>query len=169
MLAFVVNRLQEAHPGRWRTPAGIGVRAGKVTSKPEVGKHFLPDIGERPFAWSLDQASIDAEAAFDGIYAIRIPVLSAPGTRRRLAACRTSPTSGPARDQPRRPGPAPRLRQRSRVRGRVLICMLACHLRRAWVPTPTPETRQPLDSPVAPFSAQPGMMPMRPAPPGPSG
>ena len=38
MLAFVVNRLQEAHPGRWRTPAGIGVRAGKVTSKPKVGK-----------------------------------------------------------------------------------------------------------------------------------
>lgn len=38
MLAFVVNRLQEAHPGRWRTPAGIGVRPGKVTSKPKVGK-----------------------------------------------------------------------------------------------------------------------------------
>ena len=83
LLAFVVNRLQEAHPGRWRTPAGIGVRAGKVTSKPKVGKHLLPDIGERHLAWSLDQASIDAEAAFDGIYAIRIPVLSAPGTRRR--------------------------------------------------------------------------------------
>ena len=33
--------------------------------------------------------------------------------------------------------------------------MLACHLRRAWAPSPTPETRQPLDSPVAPFSAQP--------------
>ena len=65
--------------GCWqiRDPAKIGVRAGKVTNKRKVGKHFSLDIGEGTFAWRRDQDTIDAEAAFDGIYIIRTPLRAA--------------------------------------------------------------------------------------------
>src|SRR5262249_60007372 len=52
----------------------MGIRAGKVVNKRKVAKHFILDIGQGSFAWRRDQASIDAEAAFDGIYVIRTPV-----------------------------------------------------------------------------------------------
>jgi hypothetical protein len=57
--------------GRLADPAVIGVRAGKVIDKRKVAKHFILDIGEGSFSWRRDQASIDAEAALDGIYVIR--------------------------------------------------------------------------------------------------
>jgi len=60
--------------GRLTDPATIGVRAGKVINKRKVAKHFILDIGQGTFAWHRDQASIDAEAALDGIYVIRTPV-----------------------------------------------------------------------------------------------
>src|SRR5207247_9200452 len=75
--------------GRLTDPAKIGVRAGKVINKRKVAKHFAVDIGERSFAWRRDQARIEAEAAFDGIYVIRTPVpaetLSAAAA---VAACK---------------------------------------------------------------------------------
>src|SRR5262249_34927705 len=59
--------------GRIKDPAVIGLRAGKVLNKRKMAKHFLLDIAEGRLAWQRDQASIDAEAATDGIYVIRTP------------------------------------------------------------------------------------------------
>src|SRR5215467_3785753 len=60
--------------GRLKDPAAIGLRAGKVLNKRKMARHFTLDIGERQISWRRDQASIDAEAATDGIYVIRTPV-----------------------------------------------------------------------------------------------
>ena len=64
----------QAQAGRVKDPDKIGVRAGKVINKRKVAKHFLLDIGEGRISWRRDQASIDTEAATDGIYVIRTPV-----------------------------------------------------------------------------------------------
>jgi Transposase DDE domain len=63
-----------AAAGRIKDPGKIGVAAGKVIDKRKVAKHFILDIGDRRISWRRDQASIDAEAATDGIYVIRTPV-----------------------------------------------------------------------------------------------
>src|SRR6516164_21257 len=60
--------------GRLKDPGKIGLKAGKVLNKRKMAKHFLLDIAEGRITWQRDQASIDAEAATDGIYVIRTPV-----------------------------------------------------------------------------------------------
>ena len=73
----------EVAAGRIKDPDKIGVAAGKVISKRKAARHFLLDTGPGRISWRRDQASIDAEAATDGIYVIRTPVpagtLGAPG------------------------------------------------------------------------------------------
>jgi Transposase DDE domain len=144
--------------GRLADPAKIGVRAGKVINKRKAGKHFIPDIGERPFSWRRDQDNIDAEAAFDGIYVIRTPVpaqeLDAAGA---VAAYKDLARAGQdfkisKDDLDLRPIWH---RLDDRVRARALLCMLACyltwHLRKAWAPlTYTDEHPPQRDNPVAP-------------------
>jgi Transposase DDE domain len=144
--------------GRLADPAAIGTRVGKVINKRKVGKHFILEIGERSFSWRRDQASIDAEAALDGIYVIRTPVpasqLSAPAAveaykdlahiERDFRISKDDLDLRPIWH-----------RLADRVRAHVLICMLACyltwHLRRAWAPlTYTDEHPPPRDNPVAP-------------------
>lgn len=49
----------------------IGVRVGKVINKYKVAKHFLLEIEERCFDYSLDEEKIAAEALLDGLYVIR--------------------------------------------------------------------------------------------------
>ncbi len=49
----------------------IGLRIGKVIDKYQVGKHFVLDIRDNGFDFSIDQAKVDAEAALDGIYVVR--------------------------------------------------------------------------------------------------
>jgi Transposase DDE domain len=149
---------QMAEARRLADPAKIGIRAGKVINKRKVAKHFILDIGQGSFTWRRDQASIDAEAAFDGIYVIRTPVpaseLPAPA-----AVAAYKDLSGVEQDF--------RIskddldlrpiwhRLADRVRAHVLICMLACylswHLRKAWAPlTYTDEQPRQRDNPVAP-------------------
>jgi hypothetical protein len=144
--------------GHLKDPDKIGVRVGKVINKRKVAKHFTTAISEGSFTWARDQASIDAEAAFDGIYVIRTPVpantLAAPAV---VEACKD--LSGVEQDF--------RIskddldlrpiwhRLAGRVKAHVLICMLACHLawhlRRAWAPlTYTDEHPPAQDNPVAP-------------------
>ena len=80
--------------GRIKDPDKIGLQAGKIINKRKVAKHFILDIGPQQITWRRDQATIDAEAATDGIYVIRTPVPEAPSTP--LASSpptRTSPTS----------------------------------------------------------------------------
>jgi len=128
--------------GRIKDPAVIGLRAGKVLNKRKMAKHFLLDIAEGRIAWRRDQASIDAEAATDGIYVIRTPVpaetLDAAGTvtaYKSLSRLERDFRSIKADDLDLRPIWH---RLEDRVRAHVLICMLACyltwHLRQAWAP-----------------------------------
>jgi hypothetical protein len=131
-----------AAAGRIKDPDKIGVAAGKIINKRKVAKHFILDIGEGRISWRRDQDNIDAEALTDGIYVIRTPVpagtLDAPGA---VAACKDLANLErdfrhiKAEDLDLRPIYH---RLEDRVRGHVLICMLACyltwHLRQAWAP-----------------------------------
>jgi hypothetical protein len=137
----------------------IGVRAGKVINRYKVAKHFILDIGDNHLAWRRDQAAIDAEAALDGIYIIRTSVpaasLDAPGAvtaYKNLAFVERDFRSLKADDLDLRP-----IHHwlQDRVRGHVLICMLAAyltwHLRAALAPlTYTDEQRPHRASPVGP-------------------
>jgi len=143
--------------GRLKDPAAIGTRVGKVINKRKVAKHFTVTIGEGTFTWSRDQASIGAEAAFDGIYVIRTPVpasqLPAPaaveaykdlsGVEQDFRVCKDDLDLRPVWH-----------RLDDRVRSHVLICMLACylawHLRKAWAPLTCADEHPPSrDNPVA--------------------
>jgi hypothetical protein len=53
------------------TKVDIGLRAGARVNRHKMGKHFSLKIGDGTFAWTRTQASIDKEAALDGIYVIR--------------------------------------------------------------------------------------------------
>ena len=148
----------QATAGRIKDPAVIGLRAGKVLNKRKMAKHFLLDIAEGRITWRRDQASIDAEAATDGIYVIRTPVpedtLDAPGTvtaYKSLSRLERDFRSIKADDLDLRPIFH---RLEDRVRAHVLICTLACyltwHLRQAWAPlTYTDEHPPQRGNPVA--------------------
>src|SRR5436190_1292499 len=149
--------------GRLTDPAKIGVRAGKVINKRKVAKHFVMDIGERSFAWRRDQASIEAEAAFDGIYVIRTPV---PAETLSAAAAVAAYKDLSAVEQDFKISKDDLdlrpiwHRLEDRVQAHVLICMLACylswHLRQAWAPlTFTDEHPPARDNPVAPARRSP--------------
>jgi Transposase DDE domain len=150
--------------GRVKDPDKIGVRAGKIINKRKVAKHFILDIGEGRITWRRDQASIDAEAATDGIYVIRTPVpagtldaAAAVAAYKDLASLERDFRHLKADDLDLRPIWH---RLEDRVRGHVLICMLACyltwHLRQAWAPlTYTDEHRPARSNPVAPARRSP--------------
>jgi hypothetical protein len=149
----------QAAAGRIRGADKIGVRAGKVINRYKVAKHFILDIGDGHLAWRRDQDAIDAEAALDGIYIIRTPLpaaeLDAPATvtaYKNLARVERDFRSLKADDLDLRPICH---WLEDRVRGHVLICMLAAyltwHLRAALSPlTYTDEQPPARPSPVAP-------------------
>ena len=59
---------------RTRTPLlqdEIAAKAGKVINRHKVGKHFRLHIQDGLFRWERDEASIEQEAALDGIYVVR--------------------------------------------------------------------------------------------------
>lgn len=57
--------------GRLRTKEAIGVRVGKVVNKFKMCKHFTLEFADDQFNFAIDQNSITAEAALDGLYVIR--------------------------------------------------------------------------------------------------
>jgi hypothetical protein len=150
--------------GRLKDPDKIGLAAGKVINKRKVAKHVTLDIRDGQLTWQRDQASIDAEAATDGIYVIRTPVpastLDPAGTvtaYKNLAGVERDFRSIKADDLDLRPIWH---RLEDRVRAHVLICMLACyltwHLRQAWAPlTYTDEHPPQRRNPVAPAHRSP--------------
>ena len=150
--------------GRLKDPDKIGVQAGKIINKRKVAKHFILDIAEGRITWQRDQASIDAEAATDGIYVIRTPVsaetLDAPGTvtaYKGLSRLERDFRSIKADDLDLRPVWH---RLEDRVKAHVLICMLACyltwHLRKAWAPLTYADENPPQHAnPVAPARRSP--------------
>jgi hypothetical protein len=149
----------QATAGRIKGKDKIGVRVGKVINRYKVAKHFILDISDDHLAWHRDQAAIDAEAALDGIYIIRTPVpathLDAPAAvaaYKNLARVERDFRSLKTGDLDLRP-----IHHwlEDRVRGHVLICMLAAyltwHLRAALAPlTYTGEQPPTRTNPVAP-------------------
>ena len=129
-----------------------------MINKRKVAKHFTLDIGEGTFTWARDQASIGAEAAFDGIYIIRTP-LPAQALDAAGAVAAYKDLSGVESDFKISKDDLDLRpiwhRLDDRVRAHVLICMLACyltwHLRQAWAPlTYADEHPPPRANPVAP-------------------
>jgi transposase len=57
--------------GRLKGAAGIGMRVGKVANKYKVRKHFDIAIGEAALTFKVNDASVAAEAALDGLYVLR--------------------------------------------------------------------------------------------------
>ena len=153
------NVAAQVSGGRLKDPAAIGLRAGRVLNKRKMAKHFVLDIAEGRITWQRDQASIDAEAATDGIYVIRTPVsaetlgaAAAAAAYKGLSRLERDFRSIKADDLDLRPIWH---RLEERVRGHVLICMLACyltwHLRKAWAPLTYADEQPPQRAnPVAP-------------------
>lgn len=49
----------------------IALRVGRVLNARKMAKHFVLEIGEDSFRWRRDEASIEKEAAIDGVYVVR--------------------------------------------------------------------------------------------------
>jgi hypothetical protein len=145
--------------GRLRGAAEIGKKTGEVLNKYKMAKHFDVAITDTSLAVQRKQAQIDAEARLDGIYVIRTPLpaaeLDAAGTVTAYKSLRYVERDFrhiKSDDLDLRPVFH---RLEKRVKGHVLICMLAAyltwHLRQAWAPlTYTDEEPPQPASPVAP-------------------
>jgi hypothetical protein len=145
--------------GRLRGADAIGVAVGQVIGKHKMAKHFTLTITDDSLAITRRQDSIDTEATLDGIYVIRTPVpdgeLDAAGVvtaYKNLKYVERDFRHIKADDLDLRPVFH---RLEKRVKGHVLICMLAAylvwHLRQAWAPlTYTDEDPPAQPNPVAP-------------------
>jgi transposase len=150
--------------GRLTDPDKIRVKADRALRKHKVGKHLVVQVAQGSLSWHRDQAKIDAEAALDGIYVIRTSVpaktLDAPATvaaYKNLAFVERDFSHIKADDLDLRPIWH---RLQDRVRGHVLVCMLACylvwHLRKAWAPLTFTDEHPPVRAdPVAPARRSP--------------
>src|SRR6266511_2710211 len=150
--------------GRLRDPDKIRVKADRALRKHKVGKHLVVQIGQGSISWHRDQAKVNAEAALDGIYVIRTSVpaktLDAPATvaaYKNLAFVERDFRHIKADDLDLRPIWH---RLADRVRGHVLVCMLACylawHLRKAWAQLTFTDEQPPVRTdPVAPARRSP--------------
>ncbi len=57
--------------GRLKGQDAIGVRVGKVVNKYKMAKHVVLHINEGHFDFEMNEESITAEAALDGVYVVR--------------------------------------------------------------------------------------------------
>jgi hypothetical protein len=150
--------------GRLKDAGKIGVRVGRVVNRYKMAKHYTLDIAKGRFAYAHDQAAIGAEAALDGVYVLRTSVttntLDAPGVvtaYKRLAGVERDFRSLKTVDLDVRPV---HHRLEDRVKGHLLVCMLAAylvwHLRQAWAPLCYTDEHPPgRDDPVAPARRSP--------------
>jgi hypothetical protein len=118
--------------GRLKDPDKIGIRIGKVIGKHKVGKHFITEVTGTTFTWRRDQQKIAAEAALDGVYVIRTSVTAdilddaaTVAAYKDLEYVERDFRMIKADDLDLRPIYH---YLAERVRGHVLICMLACYL-----------------------------------------
>ena len=118
--------------GRLKDPDKIGIRIGKVVNKRKAGKHFITEVTGTTFIWRRDQQKIAAEAALDGIYVIRTSVTAdilddaaTVAAYKDLKYVERDFRITKADDLDLRPIYH---YLAERVRGHVLICMLACYL-----------------------------------------
>jgi hypothetical protein len=151
--------------GRLKDAGKIGVRVGRVVNRYKMAKHYRLDIAKGRFTYAHDQAAIGAEAALDGVYVLRTSVttntLDAPGVvtaYKRLAGVERDFRSLKTMDLDVRPV---HHRLEDRVKGHLLVCMLAAylvwHLRQAWAPLCYTDEHPPgrRDDPVAPARRSP--------------
>jgi hypothetical protein len=162
--ALLAKLKRQVDAGRLKDPDKIRVKADRVLRKHKVGKHLVVQVAQGQISWHRDQAKINAEAALDGIYVIRTSVpaktLDAPATvaaYKNLAFVERDFRHIKADDLDLRPIWH---RLQDRVRGHVLVCMLACylawHLRKAWAPLTFTDEQPPVQAdPVAPARRSP--------------
>jgi transposase len=151
--------IARAAAGRLSGAAEIGAAVGEVIGKYKMAKHFDVTITDTALTVERKQAQIEDEARLDGIYVIRTPVpeadLDSGGVvtaYKNLKYVERDFRHIKSDDLDLRPVFH---RLERRVKGHVLICMLAAylvwHLRQAWAPlTYTDEEPPPQPSPVAP-------------------
>lgn len=150
--------------GRLKGAEAIGPKAGETIGRHKVGKHLIVGITDTGLTWQRDTTKIAAEATLDGIYVLRTnqPTtrIDTPGvitTYKNLARVERDFRTIRADDLDLRPiyhYPS------DRVRGHILLCMLASHitwhLRQALAPlTFTDETTPARTDPVAPAERSP--------------
>jgi len=145
--------------GRLSGAAEIGKKAGEILNKYKMAKHLDVTITDHGLAVERKQAQIAEEARLDGIYVIRTPLpeaeLGAAGTvtaYKSLKYVERDFRHIKSDDLDLRPVFH---RLDKRVRGHVLICMLAAyltwHLRQAWAPLTYTDEEPPAPAdPVAP-------------------
>jgi len=121
-----------AGKGKLKDAAAIGVRVGKVVNKYKVAKHFAIEIGESSFDFRVDERSVAAEAALDGIYVVRtsieperMPAGDAVRNYKALAQVERAFRSLKTIDLHVRPI---RHRLEDRVRAHIFLCMLAYYV-----------------------------------------
>jgi hypothetical protein len=156
LFAPIITAVNE---GRLAGEGEIGIKIGKVMGKYKMAKHFAITLTDTSLAITRDQASIDAEAALDGIYVIRTSVTADKLTAPEVVVAYKN-LSHIERDwrnikvDDLDPRPIHHWLE-DRVKAHVLICMLAqylvWHLRRALAPLTYTDQRPPTrDNPVAP-------------------
>jgi transposase len=120
----------------------IGLAVGKLLGRYKMGKHYQLTIADDSFRWARKPASIDKEAALDGIYVIRtnVPVEALPAAEavaryKSLATVERAFRSMKNVDLKVRPIYH---HQAERVKAHIFLCMLAYyvewHMRRALAP-----------------------------------
>lgn len=128
--------------GRLKGVAKIGMRVGKVADKYKVRKHFDIAIGEAALTFKVDDPSVAAEAALDGLYVLRTSAapaaMSAEETvlnYKRLAEVERAFRTLKGVDLQVRPI---RHRLETRVKAHIFLSMLAYyvqwHMIEAWAP-----------------------------------
>jgi hypothetical protein len=148
-----------AAAGKLTGAAEIGRKAGEVLNKYKVARHFDVTITATSLAFERKREQIAGEARLDGIYVIRTPLpeaeLDAVGTvaaYKNLKHVERDFRHIKSDDLDLRPVFH---RLDKRVKGHVLICMLAAyltwHLRQAWAPLTYTDEEPPVQAnPVTP-------------------
>jgi hypothetical protein len=161
LMAPVITRVAA---GRLAGAAAIGKKVGEVIGKYKMAKHFEVTITDDSLAAGRKQAQIDEEARLDGIYVIRTPL---PDAELAAADAVTAYKNLKYVERDFRHIKSDDLdlrpvfhRLEKRVKGHVLICMLAAyltwHLRQAWAPlTYTDEDPPAQANPVTPAERSP--------------
>jgi hypothetical protein len=129
-----VKQMVEGERGKLKgASAGkIGERAGRVVNRRKMAKHFTLQIADGSFDYQRNQAQIDEEALFDGIYVIRTAEpqqrVGAEAVVRAYKQLKVNERAFRTMKTPLEIRPVYH-RLEDRVRAHVFICMLACYVR----------------------------------------
>ena len=141
-LADLASIQARVEAGRLKDPAKIALHVGKVVGRHKMEKHLKLTFGEGRFAYHVNDAKVEAEAALDGIYVLRTSVSQETLadeqvvlTYKRLPHVERAFRTLKSVELQVRPI---RHRLEDRVRAHLLLCMLAYyvrwHMQRAWAP-----------------------------------